>query len=116
MRTLSTATIGTAALLAACLLISAPALAGKKEAKGTKEPAKPAFEMPPDMESHTLVLLVRGAKAAQFSDKELEELQVKHLAHLDKLANEGKIVLVGPFIDSSDETLPGRRSPGSTSR
>lgn len=93
----------------AAFLLSAPALAGKKpDAKvdPAKEAAKPA-DMPPEMESHTLVLLQRGAKAAEIPEAELAKLQEQHLAHLFKLADEGKIVLVGPFSDQTDETLRG---------
>lgn len=85
-------------------LLSLAAWAAKPEA--TPGQTK-AVEMPADMETHTLVLLRRGPKAAQFTEAELEKLQERHLAHLGKLVEEGKILAVGPFADQTDEMFRG---------
>lgn len=63
--------------------------------------------MPPEMETYTLVILERGPKATAYSEAELEKLQVQHLAHLDKLATAGKILVVGPFADQTNDTMRG---------
>lgn len=95
----------------ASLLLATVALAGKAAPPAATPTASPApakaHAMPENMQSHTLVLLQRGPKAAQFSEKELEELQKQHLAHLTKLGNDGKIVVAGPFSDQKDESLRG---------
>jgi uncharacterized protein len=59
------------------------------------------------MDKYTLVLLRRGPKAFDFSDEELEELQTRHLAHLDSLRAQGAILVGGPFSDQPDEALRG---------
>ena len=59
------------------------------------------------MDQYTLVLLKRGPKAFDFSEEELEDLQAKHLAHLDSLRDRGLILVGGPFSDQPDETLRG---------
>jgi uncharacterized protein YciI len=59
------------------------------------------------MDQYTLVLLRRGPKAFDFSDEELQELQTKHIAHLDSLRERGVIRAGGPFSDQPDETLRG---------
>jgi uncharacterized protein len=59
------------------------------------------------MDRYTLVLLRRGPKAFDFSDEELEQLQTRHIAHLDSLRGQGVILAGGPFSDQPDETLRG---------
>jgi uncharacterized protein len=92
----------------AAFLVAAPVHAGKKAAaKPEAAPEKKSDVAPPEFESYTLVILERGAKAASFSEAELEKLQVQHLAHLTKLGNEGKILLAGPFADQTNESMRG---------
>lgn len=91
----------------AAVLIAVPVHAGKKSEEKSEPASAKKFEMPANMESHTLVILERGPKAASFTEAELEKLQVQHLAHLTKLGNEGKIVVAGPFTDQSNESMRG---------
>ena len=60
-----------------------------------------------ELESFTFVLLRRPAGAPSLPEDELERLQQQHLAHLDRLADEGKLLGAGPFSDQPDESLRG---------
>lgn len=60
-----------------------------------------------ELESYTFVLLRRGPRADTVGESELEELQAGHLAFLDRMRNEGHLLLSGPFRDQEDETKRG---------
>jgi uncharacterized protein len=60
-----------------------------------------------ELESYALVLLRRPAGAPELTDCELDELQERHLAYLDRLAAAGQLVSAGPFSDQPDESLRG---------
>ena len=86
--------------LLAAFLLAAPALAGEPA------PAKMP-EMPPNMESFQLVLLVRGSKWTPEVTPATQELQKQHIAHLTRMGEEGRIVVAGPFSDQRDVTMRG---------
>lgn len=58
-------------------------------------------------EEYTVVVLRRPADAPTFTEEELEDLQGRHLAHLDELRERGVLLANGPFRDQDDETLRG---------
>ena len=60
-----------------------------------------------ELDSYTFVLLRRGPRADEFDDEELDELQRGHLAFLDRMREEGHLVLAGPFQDQEDKTKRG---------
>jgi uncharacterized protein len=60
-----------------------------------------------ELDSFTFVLLRRGPRADDYSEEELEELQVGHLAFLDEMRERGHLLLAGPFRDQEDETKRG---------
>jgi uncharacterized protein len=60
-----------------------------------------------ELESYTFVLLRRGRRADEYTDAELKEIQAGHLAFLDRMREEGHILLSGPFRDQEDETKRG---------
>jgi uncharacterized protein YciI len=66
-----------------------------------------AAEPAPNMEKYYLVLLKRPANPAQFEPKALEDLQKRHLAHMDAMYLAGKMVVAGPFDEQKDPTLRG---------
>jgi uncharacterized protein len=68
-------------------------------------PTKAAGE--PRFETYYLVLLRRGPKAAEISGEALERLQREHLAHLEKMAASGSLVIAGPFGEQEDDGLRG---------
>jgi uncharacterized protein len=61
----------------------------------------------PEFEQHQVILLVRGPKWTPEKTPETEKIQAAHLAHLTKMATDGKLVVAGPFDKQSDETLRG---------
>jgi uncharacterized protein YciI len=60
-----------------------------------------------ELESFTFVLLRRGPRAAEYAGEELSELQKGHLAFLERMHDEGHMLLSGPFVDQEDETKRG---------
>jgi uncharacterized protein YciI len=60
-----------------------------------------------ELDSYTFVLLKRGPRAAEYSGEELDRLQEQHLAHLAAMAEQGHLLLAGPFSDQPDESLRG---------
>jgi uncharacterized protein YciI len=60
-----------------------------------------------DLDSVTLVLLRRGSEAETLSDRELDALQERHLAHLDEMRRRGHLAAEGPFAGQPDQTLRG---------
>jgi uncharacterized protein YciI len=59
------------------------------------------------LDSVTLVLLRRGPRAAAFTDEEVEDLQVRHLAYLDEMRRRGHLAAAGPFAEQRGETWRG---------
>ena len=59
------------------------------------------------MEAYQLVLLKRGPAWTPEVTAATQELQKRHFAHLEKLAEDGKLVLAGPFSDQADPALRG---------
>ena len=75
-----------------------------------EEPTQPPreFEMQEGdttfiMKQYFFCLLLRGDNAEDFTKAELEELQVNHLANIDRLAEEGKVIIAGPFGDDTEK-------------
>jgi hypothetical protein len=58
-------------------------------------------------EEHTVVVLRRPSDAPTFTEEELDDLQERHLAHLDGLREQGVLLANGPFRDQDDEMLRG---------
>jgi uncharacterized protein YciI len=63
--------------------------------------------VPDRFDEHTIVFLVRPADAPDFSDEELERLQVEHLTHLRDLRRRGLIISNGPLVEQTDQRLRG---------
>ena len=60
-----------------------------------------------ELDRYSFVLLRRGPRAGDFSEKELERLQAAHLAHLDAMRERGAMAVAGPFSEQPDETWRG---------
>ncbi len=61
-----------------------------------------------EMITYYLVMLRRGPNWTADLTPEIEELQRQHLAHINRLAETGELVLAGPFIEQSgDKALAG---------
>ncbi|MEA2510372.1 MAG: uncharacterized protein QOG21_2454 [Actinomycetota bacterium] len=57
--------------------------------------------------AHTLLLLRRPSDAPDLPQQELDAIQEAHLAHLDALRVQGKLLAFGPFMDQPDGSLRG---------
>lgn len=58
------------------------------------------------MKAYTLVMLITGS--AKIEDKaKMSELMKGHMANIGKLADEGKIIVAGPFLEKNKETYRG---------
>lgn len=54
-----------------------------------------------EMKTYYMVFLNKGPKRDQDSTTAMQ-IQKEHLAHLTKMAEEGKMVIAGPFLDEGD--------------
>jgi uncharacterized protein YciI len=58
------------------------------------------------MKAYTIVMLTSGS--AKIEDKaKMSELMKGHMANIGKLADEGKIIIAGPFLEKNKETYRG---------
>jgi uncharacterized protein len=60
-----------------------------------------------EFDTYSLVLLRRGPRAFDYSQEEIDRLQVAHLAHLDAMRERGALFSAGPFREQEDETFRG---------
>lgn len=61
-----------------------------------------ASQTPSGMKSYVLVLLWRGDGTREYGAEELAEIQRGHMATINRLAEERKLVIAGPFADQGD--------------
>ncbi|MCS5491803.1 YciI family protein [Algoriphagus limi] len=54
------------------------------------------------MKKYVIAFLYRGERVNEYSAEERAKLQQGHLANINKLAEEGKMVLAGPFFGNED--------------
>lgn len=59
-------------------------------------------EMPLTPVNYVFGLLVRGPKWTAAATEETKRLQEGHMANINRLAETGKLVLAGPFVDGGD--------------
>ncbi|MFD2036894.1 YciI family protein [Belliella marina] len=55
------------------------------------------------MKRYVMAFLLAGDRVNEYSKEERIEIQKGHMANINKLAEEGKLVLAGPFIDGGDK-------------
>ena len=77
-------------------LLLAPLRAAEPKIRRT--PATPET----DLTTYYFGLLTRGAHAGEGTHEERERIQAAHLANIQRLAKEGKILVAGPFADNGD--------------
>lgn len=49
------------------------------------------------MKSYYMLIYLRGDRAQEFSEEELEKIQQGHLAHINEMAKEKVVIMAGPF-------------------
>jgi uncharacterized protein YciI len=83
------------------IMLGIPAFAQDKAAK----PAKPrSFKMGEyTMKQYYFVMLVKGKDRDKITDTAvINKLQAGHMANMDRLAKEGKLMVAGPFGDDGN--------------
>jgi uncharacterized protein len=63
--------------------------------------------VPDAFDEHTIILLVRPVDAPNFTEEELDRLQVEHLTYLRDLMRRGVLVTNGPLVQQTDERYRG---------
>jgi uncharacterized protein YciI len=63
--------------------------------------------IPDAFDVYTVVVLRRPANAPELPDEELDALQARHLAYRAGLAQQGKVVVNGPFDEQTDPSYRG---------
>jgi uncharacterized protein YciI len=64
------------------------------------DPAEPA--LPSNMTVYYFGLLTRGPRADAIPKDELPAIQAGHMANIERLAKDGKLLVAGPFMDGGD--------------
>ncbi|MDI1324698.1 MAG: YciI family protein [Algoriphagus sp.] len=54
------------------------------------------------MKKYVIAFLYRGDRVSEYSEAERAEIQNGHMANINKLAEEGKLVLAGPFFGNEE--------------
>ncbi|NVK03402.1 MAG: hypothetical protein HWD92_01205 [Flavobacteriia bacterium] len=67
----------------------------------------PTFEYTEDdstyvMRQYVFVMYIKAEGGDDFSEEELAEIQAGHMAHIGKMADEGNLVMAGPFGDKAE--------------
>jgi uncharacterized protein YciI len=63
--------------------------------------------IPAAFDVYTAVVLRRPPDAPEMSEEELEALQARHLAYRGELRREGVLVVNGPLLEQSDDSMRG---------
>lgn len=63
--------------------------------------------LPSEFESFALVLLKKGEAWTDDETPENQQLQLDHLAHLERMWQSGKAMVCGPFDEQDDDSLRG---------
>lgn len=96
-------------LLLAGFLLSAFSFAQEKKAEKPKYNQELATSLDADkygMKPYTIVMLTSGTTKIEDKAK-MGELMKGHMTNIGKLANEGKIVVAGPFLEKNKENYRG---------
>lgn len=91
-------------VLLAIVLVCVARASGGTDPAATTQPVRITPDM---MESHAIVLLIRGDNPPSLSDDEVQQLQVKHLEHINAMVSAGKCVIAGPFRQQSNVAMRG---------
>ncbi len=54
------------------------------------------------MKKYVIAFLYRGDKVSEYSEEERSKLQEGHMANINKMAEEGKLVMAGPFFGNDE--------------
>ena len=93
--------------LLCCLALFGCAIAALAEDPTPAASATPHATTPTEFDSFIVVLLVRPPNAPEIAKAELDRLQEQHLANINRLVDEGKVLKAGPFEDYSGRNVRG---------
>lgn len=68
---------------------------------------RPTAAPPAQFDRYHLVMLVRGDNPPVLNAVESQRLQSEHLGHLKKMADDGNMLVAGPFSEPFDDRLRG---------
>ncbi|MFC5625698.1 YciI family protein [Algoriphagus winogradskyi] len=54
------------------------------------------------MKKYVIAFLYRGDRVTEYSDEQRAEIQAGHMANINRLAKEGKMVMAGPFFGNEE--------------
>lgn len=54
------------------------------------------------MKKYVIAFLYRGDRVSEYSEAERAKLQESHLANINRMAEEGKLVMAGPFFGNEE--------------
>lgn len=54
------------------------------------------------MKKYVIAFLYRGDKVSEYTEEERGKLQEGHMANINRMAEEGKLVMAGPFFGNED--------------
>jgi uncharacterized protein YciI len=92
-----------AAVRLAWLLVCAPLLVAQDHpAPAPTPPPTAAPQLPPNMTVYYFCLLTRGPNSGKGTKEELAAGQAAHMANIQRLADAGKLLIAGPFMDRGD--------------
>jgi len=93
--------------LVCCLAFLGCAHLARAEDASPLPSSTPHASTPSEFDSFIVVLLLRPANPPELPKAELDQLQEKHLANINRLAEEGKLLKAGPFDDYSGRNVRG---------
>ena len=93
--------------LVCCLALVGFANVASAEDAAPISTSTPHATTPTEFDSFIVVLLVRPPNAPELAKAELDQLQEKHLANINRLVDEGKLLKAGPFEDYSGRNVRG---------
>ncbi|WP_375766247.1 YciI family protein [Archangium gephyra] len=97
-------------------LLCTALFAGSAGAQGSAAPKNQPAQAAPkdkakapqvDFEKHYLVILRRGPSWSPEVTPAVERIQSEHMAHLNRMADSGKMIIAGPFGEQQDPTFRG---------
>lgn len=84
-------------LILALVLACATSLFAQEKKPAATEPA-----LPPKMTTYYFCLLTRGPNSGTGTREERQQAQAAHMANIQRLADSGKLLVAGPFMDGGD--------------
>ncbi|MEB2786945.1 YciI family protein [Algoriphagus persicinus] len=54
------------------------------------------------MRKYVIAFLYRGARVSEYTDQQRTDIQAGHMANINRLAEEGQLVMAGPFFGNEE--------------